>query len=336
MLDRYLHTCLPIIESQLQSAINQIDGSHLAEMKNMLAYHMGWEGSVAGADSRGKRIRPMLVLLTTIASGGNWKDALPAACAVELIHNFSLIHDDIEDNSPQRRGRPTVWKKWGIAQATNIGDTMFTLAHMQLLRLADILPPENVIRAATLLHQVCLQLTQGQYLDLAYEHRDQLAEDDYWCMISGKTATLLAACAELGAMTAAASEELCKTYHEFGYALGSAFQAQDDYLGIWGDAELTGKSNDSDLVSGKKTLPIIYGLNSKGEFYQRWIRGSISPTEAPILANLLEQEGAKSYIKKHIDRLTNQAIQHLEAARPYGDAGDALKELTNLLLHRKS
>ena len=336
MLNQFFHTCLPVIESQLQTAVNQVEGPDMAEMKHMLAYHMGWEGPGAGPDSRGKRIRPMLVLLTALAAGGNWRDALPAACAVELIHNFSLIHDDIEDNSPLRRGRPTIWKKWGIAQATNIGDTMFTLAHLEILRLAETLPPLIVIRAANLLHQACLHLTQGQYLDLSYEQRTQLTEDEYWYMISGKTATLLAACSELGALTASAPESTCQVYHQFGYALGLAFQAQDDFLGIWGDAELTGKSNDSDLVTGKKTLPILFGINRKGEFYQRWLQGPISPIEAPLMACLLSEEGAKLYVEQQIDRLTNQALQFFEAAQPYGEAGEALIELTNMLLHRKS
>jgi geranylgeranyl diphosphate synthase type I len=335
MLSKYFQTCLPAIENELQAAINRADGPRLAEFRHMLAYHMGWEGQDAGPDSRGKRIRPMLVLLTTTASGGDWQIALPAASAVELIHNFSLIHDDIEDQSPYRRGRLTVWKKWNIAQATNAGDAMFTLAHIEILRLANSLPPEIVIRAARLLHQTCLHLTQGQFLDLAYEKRYDLDEVDYWAMISGKTAALLAACTELGAMVSMASEAVCEAYHRFGYSLGLAFQAHDDLLGIWGDAELTGKSNESDLVIGKKSLPVIYGLSRKGSFYQRYLQGPITPEEVPSVARLLADDGAKEYTQVQTDRLTDQAIQSLETAQPHGEARATLIELAHQLLHRQ-
>ena len=234
LLDDYFQTYLPIIEDRLKAAVNTIDKPYLAELRHMLQYHMGWEGDGAGPEARGKRIRPIMVLLTTMAAGGEWQNALPATCAVELIHNFSLIHDDIEDNSPLRRGRPTLWKKWSVAHATNAGDAMFTLAHLEIFRLIEILPPETVIRAAELLQRTCLHLTQGQYLDLAYEQRSDLTAIDYWLMISGKTGALLAACTELGSMIALAPDPICQAYRQFGHSLGLAFQAQDDFLGIWG------------------------------------------------------------------------------------------------------
>jgi geranylgeranyl diphosphate synthase type I len=302
----------------------------------MLSYAMGWEGPGAGPETRGKRIRPMLVLLTTAAAGGQWQVSIPAAAAVELIHNFSLIHDDIEDQSEHRRGRPTIWKQWSIAHATNAGDALFALAHLELLRLADSLPCSVVVKAAQLLNHTSLHLTQGQYLDLAYEQRQDLTEADYWPMIAGKTSALLAACTELGALAALASDETLEAYRQFGVSLGLAFQVQDDYLGIWGDSALTGKSNASDLVTGKKTLPVLYGLSKKGAFYQRWFQGSISPAEAPSIASLLAEEGAKDFTLQQVDRLTNQAIAALTAAQPQGDAATALVELSNLLLHRKS
>src|SRR4030067_283120 len=141
----------------------------------MVAYHLGWEGDGAGSDARGKRIRPLLVVLACAAAGGDWGKALPAAAAVELVHNFSLIHDDIQDNSPLRRGRTTVWKHWGIPQAINAGDAMLTLAHLSALRLANTISAEVAIQAATIFQQACLQLTKGQYLDLSYENRRPLS-----------------------------------------------------------------------------------------------------------------------------------------------------------------
>jgi len=336
LLDDYFQTYLPIIEDQLKASVNTIDRPYLAELRYMLQYHMGWEGDGAGPDARGKRIRPILVLLTTMAAGGEWQNALPATCAVELIHNFSLIHDDIEDNSPLRRGRPTIWKKWSVAHATNAGDAMFTLAHLEIFRLNKILPSETVIRAAELLQRTCLHLTQGQYLDLAYEQRSNLTAIDYWPMISGKTGALLAACTELGSMIALAPDPICQAYRQFGYSLGLAFQAQDDFLGIWGDSALTGKSTENDLVTGKKTLPIVYGLGKQGKFFQRWSEGPITPTETISVAHILSEEGAKEYVLSQVNQLTAEAIQSLEAANPAGEAAIILKQLAKRLLTRQS
>ena len=120
---------LKAIEEELRHAVLRSEGPHLGHYDEMMAYHMGWEGEGSGLEARGKRIRPLLVLLCNDSAGGDWQAALPAAAAVELVHNFSLIHDDIQDESPTRRGRTTVWKKWGIAQAINTGDAMLTLAH---------------------------------------------------------------------------------------------------------------------------------------------------------------------------------------------------------------
>ncbi len=335
-IDQFIQHFLPVIESELQTAVNKTNGAGLKEFRDILAYHMGWEGPGAGPDARGKRIRPVLVLLTVAAAGGDWKTALPAANAVELIHNFSLIHDDIEDNSDLRRGRLTVWKKWGIAQATNAGDALFALAHLELLRLSESQPAATVIQALQTLDQTCLHLTQGQYFDLSYEKRLDLTEFDYWPMIEGKTSALLSACTEIGAIIASASDDTRQSYRRFGKYLGLAFQAQDDLLGIWGNAALTGKSNDSDLVAGKKTLPVLYGLGRRGVFYHRWLQGPISPQEAPAIADLLVADGALESTRQQADRLTEQAIQALTSAHPQGEAGAALIELAHQLLQRQS
>jgi geranylgeranyl diphosphate synthase type I len=277
-----------------------------------------------------------LVLLTTAAAGGYWENALPAAAAVELVHNFSLIHDDIQDNSPLRRGRETVWKKWGLAQGINAGDSMFSLAHIALKRLEKLVPPEIALRAYQILPMSCLILTQGQYLDLSYEDRDDLTVDDYWPMIRGKTAALLATCSELGALIAGADTQEQEAYRKFGEYVGLAFQVQDDILGIWGDAAMTGKSTDSDLLAGKKSLPVLYSLNNKGEFAKRWQNGKISAEEVPELAKILEDEGADIYAQEAADSLTKQALEAMEDAKPRGDAKEALFELADMLIQRNA
>jgi geranylgeranyl diphosphate synthase, type I len=336
LLNQYIQEYLPSIEAELVRGIKRTASERLFNLHEMLAYHMGWEGTGASPNSRGKRIRPLLVLLSCVAAGGDWKRALPAASAVEFIHNFSLIHDDIEDNSPVRHGQPTVWKLWGVPQAINAGDALFALAHLEILQLEETISPAVAIRAAKILQQTCLHLTQGQYLDLSYEKRTDLTQDDYWPMVSGKTAALLAASTQLGALTAQAEVERQISFSEFGRYLGLAFQAQDDLLGIWGDSVLTGKSADSDLVTGKKSLPVLYGLAKKGAFAGRWFRGPISPDEVCHVANLLELEGGRSFSEQVAAQLTRQAHQALEATSPEEPAGRALRQLADKLLNRKA
>jgi geranylgeranyl diphosphate synthase, type I len=329
-------TMQPAVEYELERVIDQSVGDDYPELRSMLRYHLGWEGEGSGREAQGKRIRPLLVLLTTSAAGGDWEKALPAAAAVELIHNFSLIHDDIQDQSPVRRGRPTVWVKWGVAQAINAGDLMFTQAHLSLLNLTGRIPPEDVIRASQVMHNTCVQLTKGQFLDLWNETEKSIPMEAYWPMVGGKTAALLACCTELGAIVAGASEERRNALREFGYKLGLAFQVQDDWLGIWGNAEQTGKSTDSDLVSGKKTLPVLYAIQQGKEFASRWSNGAISTDEVPKIAQLLVDEGAQEYTEYLSDRLTTEALDALEAGSITKGASTELRNLAIKLLGRKT
>lgn len=333
-LDHFFQVCLPAIEEELHQALAPAGGPGLEALHSMLAYHMGWEGDTSSPNASGKRIRPLLVLLACAAAGGEWTEALPAAAAVELVHNFSLIHDDIEDNSDLRRGRPTVWKIWGVPQAINAGDAMYSLAQLSILRMQHTVSQPAALQAAVLLQQTCLALTQGQYRDISYEQRHDLTLEDYWPMIEGKTAALVAASAEIGAVTAQADHETCSAYREFGRALGLAFQAQDDLLGIWGDSALTGKSAESDLVTGKKSLPVLYGLEQKGLFALRWLAGPLEPADVPALARQLELDGAREYTRQRADELTTAARQALARANPQGEAGQALVELAEWLLGR--
>jgi geranylgeranyl diphosphate synthase type I len=329
-------TILSAVEEELRRVVGWVLQPGFEEMHSMLAYHMGWEGEGAGPEARGKRIRPLLVLLCTAAAGGEWRRALPAAAAVELVHNFSLIHDDIQDQSPQRRGRATVWTIWGIAQAINAGDTLFSLAQLSMLGLAETVSPQAALRSAVVLQEACLALTQGQYLDLSYERRGDLSLEAYWPMVSGKTAALLSACTRVGALAAQAPGPVCDAYARFGRLLGLAFQALDDNLGIWGDAALTGKSTDSDLVSGKKSLPVLYGLSKGGPFAERWAQGPTEAAEVPGLAAQLEAEGGRLYAQQRASELTDQALSALEQAAPSGEAGAELVRLANKLLQRQA
>lgn len=327
---------LPYIEEELHRSIQITLQPGLEENYAMLAYHMGWDSDPSQTNMIGKRIRPLLLLLVTEAGKGDFQAALPAAAAVELVHNFSLIHDDIQDQSPTRRGRDTVWKRWGIAQAINAGDAMFSLAHLAILRLNETTNLEIALKASRRLQETCLLLTHGQYLDLAYESTNQFGVDAYWPMVKGKTAALLSTCGDLGAMIAGVPEDLRIAYEEFAEQLGLAFQVQDDILGIWGDDQRMGKSSKSDLLTGKKSLPVLYALSLNGEFAHRWMEGPVSQGEIPSLTILLEAEGARVYAQNHADELTDQALQSLRNAKPQGSAGEALEELALQLLSRSN
>jgi geranylgeranyl diphosphate synthase type I len=335
-LNTLLQTLAPAVETELRRNLTVLETSGMAEYYSMLAYHMGWEGEGAGEKAQGKRVRPIFVLLTTAAAGGDWHNALPAAAAVELIHNFSLIHDDIQDNSPLRRGRPTVWKKWGIPLAINAGDAMFAMAHLAIKHLEEYLPTEKALQAHNILPQTSIILTQGQYLDISYEHRDDLKIEDYWPMIGGKTAALLAACTELGALIAQVDDDTQSKFRAFGDLVGFAFQVEDDRLGIWGDAALTGKSNESDLLTGKKSLPVLFGLENSPEFAERWTSGPLTVETVAEMTALLEQSGAHEFVESKAAELTRQALETLESTAVSGDAADALRELTLRLIQRNA
>jgi geranylgeranyl diphosphate synthase type I len=324
---------------------NPLPEGALGEYYAMLAYHLGWEAGPAGPAPReaamgsyaptGKRIRPLLCLLCAAATGGDWRQALPLGAALELIHNFSLIHDDIQDNSPLRRGRPTVWRLWGQAQAINAGDAMFTLAHLAPQRLLELgVPAERAMRALAELNYTCLELTQGQHLDMNFEQRAVVSVPEYLAMIEKKTAVLIAASTFLGASLATDDRAPLDHFYAYGWNLGLAYQLQDDLLGIWGDPALTGKSAASDLEQRKKSLPVVYGLEHSAEFAARYAQPHAAGQPVAALAEQLEQMGARDYVQQRVAATTACAEQELERCQGTGPAAAGLRELTQQLLYR--
>ncbi len=327
-------TLLSQIELELQKQISRVDAPRTKAFYEMLTYHMGWTGEGAGPEATGKRIRPLMVLLCTAACGADWQSALPAAAAVELVHNFSLVHDDIQDNSEKRRGRPTTWVKWGMPMAINAGDALFVISNQAIIDLKENYSAEVVVKAAEILHLTCLELTRGQFLDMSYEEKIDLGVNDYWPMVAGKTAALLSACCHVGALLGGAEDSKQDAYRSFGHYLGLAFQVQDDILGIWGDEALTGKSAASDLVEGKNSLPVLAGLSANGKFAARWKQGPIQTTEVQELARVLASEGGYEKANDAVQQMTDLAIMSLREADPQGEAGEELFELANKLLRR--
>ncbi len=335
-LSAFSEQVYPALRKELQEAIAPAGEHSTPGLLEMITYQLGWTGENAGPKAEGKQLRAVLTLLACEAAGGEWQNALPAAAAVELLHNFSLIHDDIEDLGETRRGRPTVWKIWGRAQAINTGDAMFSLANIALLRLADTVSTKAALQAGALFHATCLRLTQGQYLDISFEEMLEVELETYWKMVAGKTAALLSFCLQVGALCAGADLETQAHYRDYGHYLGLAFQVQDDILGIWGEEGQTGKSITDDLVTRKKTLPVLYGLGQKKTFYQIWSEEELTPETALELAEILQSEGGRAYAQSTAERLTDLALEALEKAQPTDFAGEILEELPETLLQRSS
>jgi len=303
----------------------------------MMHYHMGWvDADFQPVDlSGGKRIRPVLCMLCCMAAGGEWRQALPAAAGLEILHNFSLIHDDIEDASPSRRGRPTVWKLWGIEKAVNVGDGMFAVAHLALNRLVERdVPPDVVTTALRRFDETCLRLTQGQHSDMTFETQDEVSVEEYMEMITGKTAVLLSLCAELGALVAGDNPDSIGHYATFGKDLGLAFQVKDDILGIWGDESRTGKSAATDVITRKKTLPVLYGLSKSERLRQLYAQAEAGEEFVTQAVRELDNCQARAFAEARASHYSHSALAHLEAARPEEPAKGALCQLADMLLNR--
>ncbi len=334
---------LPWIETELQEILASPEPG-VARHYALMQYHMGWlDDALQPVDANspaGKRLRPMLCLLTCEAAGGDARAAIPAAAGLELLHNFSLIHDDIEDNSPTRRHRPTLWRLCGVPVACNAGDAMFSLAHLAFHRLsARGLPPDRVLEALRVFGETCVSLTEGQYLDMSFEDRPSVGLAEYDQMIAGKTGALLAAAPHIGALLAGASSEAVGAYRRFGAALGRAFQLQDDVLGIWGDERVTGKSAASDILSKKKSLPVVYALEHAvvgPELRARYAGPAFTPADVPSILGLLQKASARAYVEAQVLAATEEARQALRmtTSAAASEAHRLLEELLDTLVGR--
>lgn len=333
-LESFAELYLPSLEDQMKAVLAPV-GSDSGLYYGMMHYHLGWsDKDLQPLKGRaGKRIRPLVCLLVCQAAGGEWQKALPAAAAIELLHNFSLIHDDIEDDSTTRRGRDTVWRAWGVPQAINAGDSMFASAFDALSRLsAGRVPDRTMMRALHTFIQACIALTKGQQLDIWFETQSQITVDQYLQMIAGKTAALLSATAEIGAIVAEATSLEQEHYAQFGRHVGLAFQIRDDILGIWGDEVATGKSVASDILTRKKTLPVLYGLSQSRALHDLYAQEEIDLRRA---LEILNQVGARDHARSVAQSFSETAVAHLEAAAPRGAAGQALQTLAEQLTERR-
>jgi geranylgeranyl diphosphate synthase type I len=332
-LDRYL----PLLENELKEALASPHDA-LSPYYGMMQYHMGWLDEQLGPAqaSQGKRLRPVLCLLTCEAVGGPIECALPVATAIELLHNFSLIHDDIQDDSATRRHRTTVWKLWGLPHGINSGDGMFALSFLTLGRLQERgVPAQIVLSAQRIFAETCLALTEGQYLDMTFETQTKVDIDDYLWMVRNKTAALIACSTHLGALLGGADAETVAAYAHFGENLGMAFQVIDDILGIWGQEQRTGKSTSSDILTRKKTLPVVYAL-SDSELQALYAKDVLADSDVAHAIAILEQNNARAFAEQMAYEYAQQAISYLERAGQDTLARQAIADLAQSLLQRTS
>jgi geranylgeranyl diphosphate synthase, type I len=283
----------------------------------MVRYHLALDGSGANG---GKRVRPLLGLLAYASIAGDHARALPGAAAVELGHNFSLVHDDIEDGDTERRHRPTLWAVYGVPQAINTGDTLFSLSRIALHRLSELgFSDAKVLRLMRLFDETCLALCEGQYLDIAASESDEvMSVDGYFDMIGRKTAALIAASIEAGALLTTDDDDVIARYRAFGWALGIAFQLNDDMLGIWGASDATGKAA-SDVAHRKRTLPVIYAVEHAGpedraRLLDLTARLVLSNDEVDEVVAILERTGARDFTRDEARRYRDTALAEIDAA----------------------
>ena len=272
-LDGELRAAMPV-PTQTGQQLEPAQGDGSDNLYHMLRYHMGWDDVMGepllSPSSQGKALRPTLCLFASEAADEEWTRALPVAAALEFIHNFSLIHDDIQDGDIKRRHQPTVWALWGQPQALVAGNAMRTLADLATLRMTERgVPVGKGLRASSVLTRGYLDMTKGQCLDLAFEGSLEIGLDEYITMISFKTGALIRCGMEMGTLVASDDESLVQAFTRCGSFLGLAFQIRDDVLGIWGDEEATGKAVGNDILRKKKSFPIVYALQSAGDVARR-------------------------------------------------------------------
>lgn len=306
----------------------------------MMRYHLGWVDEHGRPTSGGgKYLRATLCLLSSQAVGGELEAALRFAAAIELVHNFSLIHDDIQDRDKERRHRPTVWKIWGEPQAINAGTAMRMLASIAITDMSTTkLSAERLLDAHKILDESCLSMIEGQYLDISFENSLNINLSDYLDMIEKKTAALIEAALQLGAITSLSLDETAP-FKRFGRHLGLAFQIRDDVLGIWGDEGATGKSRGNDIRRKKKSFPIVYALERangsiRGDILSAFQKDTLDDDDVNRVMSSLEKLGAYQFSQKKCEMYYKKALDEIKKLPILISYIDDFKEIARFLIER--
>jgi len=322
---------------QVEPALREAVGRMPLATQRITNYHFGWEdeeGAPAHADG-GKALRPALVLLAAQAVGGTAEAAVPAAVAVELVHNFSLLHDDVMDCDLTRRHRATAWSVFGLGPAILAGDALLSLAFEVLVDSGN----QRADQASRMLGASVQELVDGQLADSQFETRNDVVLSECVRMAQLKTGALLGCSTALGALFGGGQAEQVDHLRLFGEDLGLAYQYVDDLLGIWGDPKVTGKPVHSDLRRRKKSLPAVSALTSGtdagrelAKLYQR--KEELADDELPYAAELIELTGAREQSQLQADALLTSSLGELASARALEPAAAELEQLARLATRR--
>ena len=330
------------IEEELAHAVPQTNG---ADAQLVLCYHLGWvdrHGNTSpSGSSQGKALRPTLCLFACEAVASGYQQALSTAAALELIHNFSLLHDDIQDQDLERRHQPTAWSLWGIPKALVAGDAMHStgdLAALQSDRYGASVA--TTLRVSEILTSSYLEMIEGQCLDLEFEGRTDITTAEYLYMIACKTGALIRCGLETGALLASGDEETVAAFASFGEGLGQAFQIRDDFLGIWGDEETLGKATGNDIRRRKKSYPVVFALEKAGGAALRDLRRIYAQEELEeddvqrVLA-ILDEVGAREQSQALTQSAANRALEALAPVSLPEWARMEAEELVEFLARRE-
>ena len=316
----------------------------------MLQYHLGWvdqSGNRVSSDAfKGKSVRPILCLFACDALSGDLERASPAAAALELIHNFSLIHDDIQDRDQERRHQPTVWCLWGVPKAITAGNALQCVGDLAPLDTATVgggshgALPEIVLKVSQLLTSSYLEMIQGQCMDLAFEGRSVVTTDEYLDMIAGKTGALIRSGLEIGALLATDDLDAVDGFSRFGNALGRTFQIRDDYLGIWGDQAATGKAAGNDILRRKKSFPIVFALEqaqgrARDDLVRIYRQPEVKDTDLDRVLAVLDEVGAREESQRLADASANEALGALDEVSLPSWAREEAEELVEFVARRE-
>ena len=298
------------------------------------------EASIYLTKAGGKMLRPALCLITAEAVGGQKEHAFKAGAAIELIHTFSLIHDDIMDDDDMRRGMPSVHKVWGEDVAILAGDTLFSKAFEIIINSSpEVTSPVQINQALATVADACVKICEGQAQDMGFEDRFDVSEDEYMEMIFKKTGALIAAATKAGAIMGGASQEVIDAMYEYGRLIGLAFQIQDDYLDIASDEETLGKPIGSDIAKGKMTIIAINGLASAGEKSDRLLEilknENNSQDDIDLAIEILTDCGAIEYARNLALESVMQAKEVLEIL-PDSSSKQVLSDIADFVLERHS
>ena len=311
---------------------------------SLLRYHLGWEeadGTPANVVT-GKGLRPILCLTACDLAGGDWHRALPAAAALELVHNFSLIHDDIQDRDERRWDRPTLWTVHGESKAIAAGNALRVVADQTLMRLTTAGLAQDLMSDITFeLTGRYLEMIEGQYMDMNFENSDDVTVEQYLDMVGRKTGALIESAMFMGALVATSDRTKAEAFGACGRRLGLAFQIRDDYLGVWGDPAFTGKAVGADIRRKKKSMPVVHLFEHVAVGDRDWLHeayatdGEVAGEDVERILGILSDLGTPEYVQGAAVGHAQGGIDAVAGLGLTGDASETLAAMAEFFVTRE-